>query len=125
MKHQLSFTLSPWTLLLMLEQDQCLQPTLEHHSCRQTRAEPEAATQRTLGLLFPCKAKPRGQLCSMERISPRHPLGAQEVWFQKRQIPGALQGGPPVFSTASLATSKGSWPSLFPARRNKSLRNFS
>lgn len=31
-KDQLSFTLSPWTLLLMPEQDQYLQPTLEHHS---------------------------------------------------------------------------------------------
>lgn len=107
MKHQLSFTLSPWTLLLMLEQDQCLQPTLEHHSCRQTRAEPEAATHRTLGLLFPCKAKPRGQLCSTERISPQHPLGAQEVWSQKRQIPGALQGGATSFLHCFLGHKQG------------------
>lgn len=75
-----------------------------------------------LGLLSPARQSHEGR-CAARRGSP---LGCPGSKVPEVTNPwGTPRGGPPVFSTASLAAGKGSWPSLFPARRNKSLRNFS
>lgn len=95
-------------------------------SITQTRAESEAATHRAFGAVVPLQGKAMMAAVQRGEGLPTAPPGMpRKLGPRSDKSLGHSKGGYHFFSTSSLATVKGSWPSLFPARRNKSLRNFS